>query len=99
MGNESGKAVVLVGQVAVNRWLPGDVALFTPEFFQHPPDLPPGDVAQVSEAVVLPAELPAGQYVLSLAVVDEAQQPVLQLAIKGRAGDGWYPLSSIRVTR
>jgi hypothetical protein len=45
----------------------------------------------------LPADIATGQYVLSLAVVDDAEKPVVRLGIKGRADDGWYPLSKLTV--
>jgi len=95
---ESG--VVLVGGVTVNRWLPGSVELFTERFFREPPELPPGEIHQVEDTIILPADLPSGTYTLSLAVVDvEEPTPVVRLAIKGRAKDGWYPLSTIEVAR
>ena len=67
------------------------------EFFKNPKDLPPGEVATVSDSLALPADIPVGQYVLSLAVVDEAEKPVVRLGIKGRAEDGWYPVSKLAV--
>ena len=90
---------VLVGNVTVNRWLPGSVPLFTAEFLQSPPDLPPGEVNDVSDSIALPADLPAGEYVLSIAIVDEDANPLLRLAIKGPADDGWYPLSKLRIAK
>ena len=37
--------------------------------------------------------------VLSLAVVEEhSPNPVVRLGIKGRAKDGWYPVSEIKVS-
>jgi len=45
----------------------------------------------------LPAETAPGQYVLSIAVVDQDRKPIVRLAIKGRADDGWYTLSKVTV--
>lgn len=97
--NGKGASVVMVGQTTVNRWLPGSVELFTEDFFKEVPDLPLGAVCEVSEKLTLPADLVAGSYTLSVAVVDEASAPVVRLAIKGRAADGWYPLSKVEVVR
>lgn len=89
-----------VGNITVNKWLPGSIELFTEEFFRQPADLPPGDVADVQDAIRLPGDLTPGEYTLSLAVVGETdEQPVVRLGIKGRGDDGWYPLSKISVTR
>jgi hypothetical protein len=100
VSNANGFAKAVVGSVAVNRWLPGSIALFTPEFFKQPKDLPPGKVNDVSDTVALPADLPAGQYTLSIAVVEgEAAVPVVRLGIRGRGEDGWYPLSKIQVVK
>jgi hypothetical protein len=100
LGNADGFVRTLVGNVAVNRWLPGTLELFTPEFLRQPKDLPRGEVNQVSDTLALPADLSAGQYTLSLAVVEsEAAVPVVRLGIQGRAEDGWYPLSKIQVVK
>jgi len=93
-------AKVLVGGITVNRWLPGSVPLFTEEFFAGRFDLPRGPVADVTDRVVLPADLPPGEYALSLAIVGETSEgPVVRLGIAGRGEDGWYALSRIRVTK
>jgi len=90
----------LVGQVTVNRFLPGSIPLFTEEFFKQPADLPPGEVVAVTDSVALPRDLEPGEYVLSLAVVGQkTDSPAVRLAIQGRADDGWYPLSKVQVTR
>jgi hypothetical protein len=96
LSNQAGFEKVLLGKVAVNRWLPGSVELFTPEFFKEPPDLPGGEIHAVSERLDL-HEVPPGTYVLSVGVVDEASVPVVRLGIKGRARDGWYPLSRVEI--
>jgi hypothetical protein len=86
------------GTVTVNRWLPGSIDLFTDEFFKEPKDLPPGDVASVTDTITLPDGLGAGQYTLSVAVGD-GETRVVRLGIKGRADDGWYPLSKVEVVK
>lgn len=89
---------VLISKVTVNRWLPGSVALFSEEFLKQPPDLPPGPTVDVGDAIALPADLPAGKLTLSIGVVGEnSDKPLVRLGIQGRAADGWYPLSTLKV--
>ena len=89
-----------VGGVTVNKWLPGQIGLFTEEFFKEPADLPPGEVVDVADSIVLPDNLSPGTYTLSIAVVgEEDSEPVVQLGIKGRADDGWYPLSTVTISQ
>jgi hypothetical protein len=91
---------VIVGKVTVNRWLPGSVEVFTEAFLREPGDLPPGEVVPVTETISMPTDLPRGLLTISLAVVgEETTVPVVRLGIKGRASDGWYPLSEVRVGR
>jgi hypothetical protein len=97
LANDSGFSKVIVGNVAVNKWLPGSIDLFTPEFFKMPKDLPNGKIHDVSEAITLPADLPKGEYTLAIGIVDNSLAPVVRLGIKGRTDDGWYPLSKIKV--
>jgi hypothetical protein len=93
-----GRSRVVVGKVTVNKWLPGSVKLFTKEFFAGSWDLPPGKVVRVSETISLPGDLPAGEHRLAVAVVGaDSTKPVIRLGIRGRARDGWYPLSTIRL--
>ena len=73
--------------------------MFTPEFFKMPKDFPPGEVNDVSDRVALPADLPPGQYTLSVGVVDASSTPIVRLGIKGRADDGWYPLNMAQVVK
>jgi hypothetical protein len=57
----------------------------------------PGD-SLYDDTVSVPADLPAGEYALSLALVDPAtRKPAIRLAIEGRDADGWYPLGKIRI--
>jgi len=82
------------------RWLPGSIEPFTDEFFKEPQDLPPGKVHDVADKIDLPNDIPPGAYVLSVGVVgSRTEQPVVQLAIKGRDEGGWYPLSRLDITR
>jgi len=59
---------------------------------------------KVKDTVVIPADLPAGEYALELALLDRdgtnpatSALPPLRLGIKGRGADGWYGLSKITV--
>jgi hypothetical protein len=59
----------------------------------------PGDAVS-EDAVFLPAELPEGEYQLSLALVDPvSREPRIRLAIEGRREDGWYPMGKLQVKR
>lgn len=100
LSNDQGSGKVLVGTVAVNKWFPGSVELFTDEFFKEPKDLPPGDVHAVADTISLPDDLSPGTYTLSLGVVGQDDtKPVVQLGIKGRSEDGWYPLSKLTISQ
>lgn len=97
--NKSGYTKTLIGTVTVEKWMPGSVETFTPEFFKEPADLPLGEIVEVVDRVVLPANMPAGTFRLSVGVVGEkTSQPVVRLGIKGRAEDGWYPLSELELS-
>ncbi|MEN6428001.1 MAG: right-handed parallel beta-helix repeat-containing protein [Phycisphaerales bacterium] len=98
LANDNGYAKTLVGSVTVEKWMPGSVELFTEEFMKQPPDLPPGEAVSVADRIALPEDLPAGQYNLAVGIVGEdSTEPIVQLAIKGRSRDGWYPLSRLTV--
>jgi hypothetical protein len=57
----------------------------------------PGDVIY-DDTVFVPADMPAGDYELSLAIVDPTtHEPKVKLAIAGMEPDGWYPLGKIRI--
>jgi Domain of unknown function (DUF4832) len=100
LANQNGYSKVVVSNVTVNHWLPGSMDLFTDEFFKEPKDLPTGDVADVTDTITLPDDLPAGQYTLAVAVVDgEPAAPVVRLGIRGRTADGWYPLIEVQVVK
>ncbi|MFV1969204.1 MAG: DUF4832 domain-containing protein [Pirellulaceae bacterium] len=91
---------VFVGSVMVNKWLPGEIELFTEEFFKEPADLPPGEVVDVADSIRLPDDLSPGTYKLSIAVVGENDtEPVVQLGVEGRDKDDWYPLSTMTLSR
>ncbi len=98
--SREGQPRVFVSDLTVNKWLPGSIELFTEDFFQEPKDLPPGEIAVVQDAIPLPDDLAPGRYTVSIAVVGERdEQSVVRLGIKGRADDGWYPLSTVSVAR
>ena len=98
--NENGYRHVFAGAITVNHWLPGSIELFTAEFFKEPKDLPAGDINHVKDEIYLPKDMDPGSYQLSVGVVESASsKPVVRLGIKGRAEDGWYPLSRLIVTR
>ena len=98
LSNQKGYSKVFVSRVVVNHWLPGSVELFTDAFFKEPGELPPGEAVSVHDAITLPEDTPSGELKLSLAIVDgSSPRPVVRLGIKGRADDGWYPLSKVRI--
>lgn len=100
LSNESGYNKVLVSTVTVNRWMPGSIEVFTEEFFKEPKDLPLGEVNTVKDAVLLPKDLGAGTYNLSIGIVEPSTGLlVVRLGIIGRSDDGWYPLSKVAVMR
>jgi hypothetical protein len=96
LSNARGFSKIFVGRAAVNHWLSGSIEMFTPGFFKLPPDLPPGASNAVDEEISL-GGVAAGKYTLSLAIVDASSSPVVRLGIRGRAADGWYPLSAVEV--
>jgi hypothetical protein len=58
----------------------------------------PGDNIY-DNAVFVPADLPAGQYDVDVAIVDRWHfEPRVKLAIEGRREDGWYRLGQITIT-
>jgi hypothetical protein len=88
----------IVSSVAVSKWMPGSVEVGTRAFLDNPPDLPDGELNSVADSITIPADLPPGEYTMSLAVVDsQTAVPVVRLGIQGRAADGWYPLSKVTV--
>jgi hypothetical protein len=99
LSNDAGQGAVLAGRTTVEGWLPGSIELFQDEFFKAPGDLPPGVMHEVSERLVLPADLPNGRYRLSIGVIDANELPVLRLGIAGRDEAGWYPLSHVSLER
>lgn len=91
-------AKTLIGNIAVDTWMPGSVDIFAEEFLREPPELPPGDIVEVAEHIEISAEMPPGQYRLAIGVVHkDSSEPIVRLAIKGKAKDCWYPLSEVEV--
>jgi len=100
LSGANGFSKTFAGKVTVNKWFPGSVPLFTEDFYKGDWDLPNGAVAEAADTVALPADMPAGEYSLSVAVVGtDSLEPVIKLGIKGRGQDGWYALSKVRVSR
>jgi hypothetical protein len=98
--DSDGEHQAFVGGVTVNKWLPGEIELFTEEFLKQPADLPPGEVSDVADLIRLPDDLLPGTYKLSIAVVGENDtEPVVQLGIEGRNEEGWHPLSTVAISR
>jgi len=96
--NAQGHTVVLPGTATANQWMPGSIQAFTEDFMQEVPDLPPGEIVAVADRVALPTDMPKGQYDLAVGIVgQDSTEPVVRLAIQGRAADGWYPLSRVIV--
>jgi hypothetical protein len=57
----------------------------------------PGDNL-FDDNIRIPGYLPAGEYELSIGLLDEAGKiPKVKLAIEGRNAEGWYPMGLIRV--
>jgi uncharacterized membrane protein len=78
--------------------MPGSVQTFTEAFLREVPDLPPGEVVQVTDRVTVPKDMRGGEYDLAIGIIGEnSTEPVVRLAIKGRTADGWYPLSKLMV--
>ena len=99
LSNDQGYAKVLVGRLTVDKWLPGSIELFTEDFLKEPEDLPPGKIVEVADTISLPDDLSPGTYTLSLAVIGQKDtEPVVQLGIKDRSADGWYPLSKMTIS-
>ena len=95
-----GSQHVVVGPTTVNTWLPGSIELFTADFPENVPDLPPGESHEVRDSITLPADLAPGDYTLAIGVVGETSEtPVVRLAIAGRDQDGWYPLKTLTIVR
>ena len=58
----------------------------------------PGD-AVFEDPVFVPDDLPAGDYQLSVALLDPITlQPAIRLAFEGREDDGWYRMGKLHVT-
>ena len=57
----------------------------------------PGEITFQSD-ILVPEDIPPGEYELGLAILDlSGGEPRIKLAIEGRADDGWYRLSRVRV--
>jgi hypothetical protein len=97
--NTHGYNQIFVGAATVDKWMPGTVEVFSPEFLKEPPDLPPGDIVTVVDRLTLPEEMLPGQYDLAVGIVGEhSLKPVAGIAIQGRTDDGWYMLSKLVIS-
>ena len=57
----------------------------------------PGDNLY-NNSVFIPANLPDGEYQVSLAIVDPStREPAIKLAIQGMDSHGWYALGNVNV--
>lgn len=95
-----GRTITVVGNVTVNKWMPGDVDDLSEKTLSAKDwQLPRGQVTTVADRVTLPADVPAGVYRLSVGIVgQDTPEPVVRLGIQGRTQDGWYPLSQLEVS-
>ena len=81
-----------------SQFMPGEVDVFTKEFIKDPPELPNGKPVKLDQTYQFNEDIAAGNYVLSVAIVDaQTGKPVIRLANEGRGDDGWYTLGSITV--
>lgn len=98
--NEHAYSKIFIGGTTVEKWMPGTVEVFTGQFLEEPLNLPRGQIVQVTERIGLPEDIPAGEYRLALGVIGErSTEPIVRLAIKARAEDGWYALSTLSISR
>ena len=56
--NANGFSKVIVSKTTVDRWLPGSIEMFTPDFFKMPKDLPTGEINEVADTISLAAVRP-----------------------------------------
>lgn len=101
LSNENGSVVTCVSEKTVSEIMPGSVEVFTEEFMNNPPDLPPGEPVTMEVHIRLPHDIEPGRYSIAIGVVENPDhpRPVVRLAIAGRDSQGWYPLSTITVRR
>jgi hypothetical protein len=55
------------------------------------------DFTYFRELLTMPPEIPPGEARVSCAIVNDANEPVVRLAIKAVDADGWHPLTSLDV--
>lgn len=106
LGHASGSNRIFVGPRTARELPPGSIpdfvesltTVYAKDFGQGPPDLPPGPAVGMEESLSLPADMPAGDYTLSVGIVGEQDEtPAIRLGIAGRDEQGWYPLGTITV--
>jgi Domain of unknown function (DUF4832) len=60
----------------------------------------PGTQHEVEDEVTVPGDVPAGSYVLDVAILDQqGHGPFVDLAISGKRQDRWYPISTVSIRR
>ena len=53
---------------------------------------------EITESLSMPESLSPGKYELAVGIVERSTgEPLVRLAITGRAEDGWYPISGFEV--
>lgn len=91
---------IIESNVTTNSWMPGDLDFNVKEYLKNPLDLPPGKIYSIKDSIVIPSNLVPGKYNLSLGIKDVIpDKPLLQLGIKGRDDEGWYPLTQIILSK
>lgn len=96
--DDAGRHVVFTTNRSITTWYPGSVNLFATDYLRAAPDLPPGPPNAVTENLDVPADIAFGPCTLAVGVVGvDDETPIVRLAMTGRADDGWYPVSTVRI--
>ncbi len=91
---------IINGNITTDKWMPGDLELNVQEYIKNPVDLPYGEIYNLRDSIILPADLKPGKYTLSVGINDIVpDKPLLQIGIKGKDSKGWYPVSHIIVAK
>ncbi len=81
---------------------PGKMVPVTLTFSWWSSDIPPGEYSLsigVVDLYARPAAVPTDKWKAIEALIQAGFEPAIRLGIKGRAADGWYPLSKIQVVK
>jgi hypothetical protein len=96
--SENAGEKILVGNVTVEKWMPGHVETFSDEFIKDPPELPPGPVVDVTDQIVVPANMSAGLYRLAIGVVGFHRVDAVPPSNRGQdARDTWKPVVQLGI--